>query len=198
MGFEMEYKLAVRDEAQLAEILSDPGVLSLCARWKEKKMKTVYYDTPSRSLSARKWMLRQRMEDDKSIICFKTPIQEHLRGEWEVCAPRIDDSVFRSLLMQGAPAEVQGLCSEGLLPVCGAEFVRKAALLRFPDGSIAELAGDHGILCGCKESLPFTELELELHSGSPAAMQSLVRALCERYHLAEQPLSKFARARELK
>ena len=81
MGFEMEYKLAVRDEAQLAEILSDPEVLSLCALRKEKKMKTVYYDTPSRSLSARKWMLRQRMEDDKSIICFKTPIQEHLRGE---------------------------------------------------------------------------------------------------------------------
>ena len=37
MGFEMEYKLAVRDEAQLAEILSDPGVLSLCARREEKK-----------------------------------------------------------------------------------------------------------------------------------------------------------------
>ena len=54
MGKELEFKLAVRDAAQLAEILADQEVAALCGPWREIKMETTYYDTPSRALSARK------------------------------------------------------------------------------------------------------------------------------------------------
>lgn len=198
MGQELEFKLAVRDPAQLAEILADHEVAALCGPWREIKMETTYYDTPSRALSTRKWMLRRRCENGSSVVCVKVPLEDHLRGEWEIAAACMNRETVQALVRSGAPAELPSLCAAGLVPVCGAAFLRRAALLRFPDGSSAELAGDHGVLRGSMQELPFTEVELELCGGSPAAMQVLAEALCRRYSLHEEPLSKFARARQLK
>ena len=86
MGQELEFKLAVRDPAQLAEILADHEVAALCGPWREIKMETTYYDTPSRALSTRKWMLRRRCENGSSVVCVKVPLEDHLRGEWEIAA----------------------------------------------------------------------------------------------------------------
>lgn len=198
MGTELEFKLAIREPTQLAEILTDQEVAALCGPWREIKMETTYFDTPSRALSARKWMLRRRSEGGRSVVCLKVPLEHHLRGEWEIAAACIDAGTLQGLAEAGAPAELLPLCAEGLIPVCGAEFLRRAAMLHFPDGSRAELAGDQGVLRGSVQKLPFTEVELELYGGSPAAMQALADELCRRYGLYEEPLSKFARAKRLK
>lgn len=198
MGKELEFKLAVGNPAQLVKILEDHEVAALCDPWREIKMETTYFDTPSRALSARRWMLRRRCENGCSVVCLKVPLEGHLRSEWEIAASCINAGTLQHLADAGAPAELLSLCNEGLLPVCGAKFLRRAAMLHFPDGSRAELAGDHGVLLGNTQELPFTEVELELYGGSPAAMQALVEALCRRYGLYEEPLSKFARAKRLK
>lgn len=198
MGQELEIKLAVANEAQLAAILSDTEIGSLAANWTERRMKTTYYDTPPRSLSAQKWMLRQRMEGDRSVVCFKMPLGAHLRGEWETEASAPDRAALDALVQKGAPEALPALCAEGLVSVCGAEFLRRSAMLHFPDGSRAELAADRGILRGQQEQLPFSELELELYGGAPEAMLALAQALMRRYKLLEESQSKFARARALK
>ncbi len=198
MGQELEFKLAVKDSAQLAEILAGREVAALCGPWREIRMETTYFDTPSRALSARKWMLRCRRENNNRVVCLKVPMENHLRGEWELPALCINAEVLGRLVQSGAPEALPSLCEEGLVPVCGAEFLRRAAMLHFPDGSTAELAGDSGLLYGSAQKLPFTELELELYGGSSAAMKALADVLCLHYGLHEESLSKFARARQLR
>lgn len=201
MGKELEYKLLVPDEACLRQLLHDAEIAAMAeGPWREMPMKTTYFDSPDRRFGTRHWTLRRRLEDGRSVVCVKTPhAQAHTRGEWQVSAERPDETAVEALLQAGAPRELLLLYGAGdILPVCGAEFVRTCVMLRFSDGSRAELALDKGVLFGQAERLPFTELELELYEGAPAQMTALAGTLCKRYGLCEQPRSKFARARELK
>lgn len=200
MGKELEYKLHIDSPTLLTQILADEHLAAYCVgTWRETEMKTTYYDTPNRAFSARKWTFRHRREGDVDVLCVKTPLPEaHTRGEFEIEARRFDENALERLLLAGAPKELCLLLAEGEPEaICGAEFTRRSVLLRFSDGSTAELAGDNGRLLGIREVLPFTELELELKSGEPTQMLQLVRYLCRRYSLHEEPLSKFARAKRL-
>ena len=201
MGKELEYKLHIADEKTLAAILADATIAALRqGDWQERQMKTAYYDAADRRFSARKWTFRHRMEGGKSIVCVKTPTEDfHTRGEWQVEADGIDLRAVEALLLAGAPKELVYLYGAGdVAPFCGAEFIRKSCMLRFADGSLAELAGDCGILHGETEKVPFTELELELYEGNSDEMLAFVGYLKAQYALSEQPLSKIARAMKLK
>ena len=201
MGKELEYKLYVEDEATLLRILADEEVCSLSnSPLQETNMKTTYFDSADRRFSSRHWTLRHRQEGSLSILCIKTPMNEpHVRGEWEIEADDLNEANVTKLVEAGAPAELLALYAKGgVQPLCGAEFLRRHMMLRFSDGSEAELAGDRGILHGKKTAANFCELELELYSGALDETLALVKRLCERYGLQEQPLSKFARARSLK
>lgn len=201
MGKELEYKLYVFDETTLRAILSDPQIEALrCGDWQERKMKTTYYDSADRRFVSHLWTFRRRIEGDQSIVCVKTPTEDaHTRGEWQVEAAEISAESVEALLLAGAPRMLLYLYGEGdVAPICGAEFTRRSCMLRFADGSLAELAGDHGILHGETEELPFTELELELYEGNPGKMLELVDDLKAQYSLREQPKSKIARAMKLK
>lgn len=201
MGKELEYKLSIKNADILNDILADAEIATLLdGEWQQTPMKTTYYDTPERRLSANRFTLRQRFEGETSIVCLKTPLKEsHARGEWQVEAERIDESVIEQLLSLGAPMKLLALYSSGTVsPTCGAEFLRRHALLHFADGSVAEIAGDCGFLHGQSEQLNFVELELELLQGEKDEMLRLVQRLCVRYGLREEPMSKYARARLLK
>lgn len=201
MGKELEYKLHVENEAALLRILADEELRSLVnSAWQETQMKTTYFDAADRRFSSRHWTLRHRQEGAHSILCIKTPLDEpHARGEWEIEADGLSEGNIARLVELGAPVELKSLYSkDDVAPLCGAEFLRRHVMLRFPDGSEAELAGDFGILHGKKTATALCELELELYSGAPVETIALVKRLCERYNLREQPLSKFARARSLK
>lgn len=201
MGKELEYKLHIDSPDALERVLAD-AVLDAFGEgeWQETVMKTTYFDGADRRFSARKWTLRHRFEGGESIVCLKTPQPEaHTRGEWQVGAETVNDASIEALLTVGAPQELRELYAAGTVePVCGAEFIRKHRMLRFSDGSRAELAGDCGALRGPTQTLPFTELELELYEGAPDAMLAQVQRLCEVYGLHAEPLSKSARARRLK
>ena len=198
MAKELEYKLAVKDAAQLEEILSDATILRLCKEpWQTTPMKTTYYDTEDHRYGAKKWTIRQRQEGERSVVCIKTPGgEENLRNEWETEAAMPDPVTLERMVEAGAPTEI--LQGGPLQAVCGAEFLRRHTLLGFKDGSCAEIAGDSGTLYGKTERLFFTELELELKSGTPEQMRQLVQSLCQRFGLKEELRSKVARATALK
>ena len=129
MGTELEWKY------DLPEALPDGDLLS----WKPLRrrmvgmprlwrMRTTYYDTPDRALSARGITLRRRLENNLSVICAKAPLpgaaDPHARGEWEL-AGSDPAATLPALVRLGAPPELTELGCP--VPVCGAAALTTAA-----------------------------------------------------------------------
>ncbi len=200
MALELEYKLQLPSEERMEELLSAPEIHALLeAPFRELPMETTYYDNDVRLFSHLHWTLRHRMEGEESVVCLKTPGSlSHSRNEWQISAPAMDQEAVRALVAQGAPHEVAEFFEHStFVPICGAKFLRRCAMLTFSDGSRAEIAIDNGQVFGPKGALPILELELELYEGKADEMTRFTELLCKTYELKEQPYSKFARARSL-
>ena len=181
MGKETEYKLAVGDLQLLDCILCSRMVMEkLCAPYAYIRMRTTYYDTEDGFLAQRRWMLRLRTEDARSVVTMKTP-----------------DEALPKLAALGAPQEIAALQPDALAPICGASFTRITAELRLSENTSCMICGDVGDLTGGGRTALLCELELELKQGSEEALSAFARALMDTYHLSEQPLSKLQRARAL-
>ena len=158
-------------------------------------METTYYDTPDGTFCALHWTLRRRMENEKSICTLKTPAGGLLRGEWETECSNIVDAI-PALLTLGAPKEFAIYAAQGLVESCGAKFTRLAGLME-AEGCTVELALDEGILTGGGRELPFTEVEVELKTGSEEAAAAFAARLAEEFGLKPEYRSKVARAQAL-
>ena len=158
-------------------------------------METTYYDNAAGDFGRLKWTFRRRMENEKSICTLKTPMAGHGRAEFETECGDILAAV-PLLVEQGAPKELLMLVSQGVVPSCGAKFLRLAGLLEIPGGAV-ELALDEGVLLGGGKDLPFVEVEVELKEGSEAAATAFAKALAAEYGLKPERKSKVARARQL-
>lgn len=198
MATEFEIKYAIDDLLMLDCILCDAHITQhMQQRYENIRMQTTYYDTPEGELSARRWTLRLRRENDRHVITLKTPAEGYARGEFE-CEGEYLDEAAEALLAAGAPKEIETfLAGEQLAPVCGAEFVRITAPLTLEDGTRCAICGDIGTLSGGTKKAQLCELELELISGERELLLRFARALAEKYRLREESESKFARARAL-
>lgn len=189
MGAEYELKYRANDASQAAAKEKYPG------HWEAITMQTTYFDTPSGSLSAKKYMLRTRQENGVSICTLKTSGKGNARGEWEVKCGDITAAV-PMLCKLSCPGDLAVLAAEGLIPICGAAFTRQAQLLEFPDFT-AELALDKGILFSGEKKLPLCEIEIELKSGSKDALDAFAADFAAKHGLVAEEKSKFARALSL-
>ena len=161
---------------------------------KEIQMETVYYDTPSRALSSRRYTLRRRLENGVSVCTLKIPAGD-ARNEWETENVFIENAIPQ-LISMGAPAELQELVKEGLYPICGAKFTRLAKTIPLTD-AVAELVLDHGYLFAGDRKAPLCEMELELKSGDKGCFDRYVQEIVKEFSLQEEPESKFSRALRL-
>ena len=186
MGAEYELKFRA-DEETLSSVFT-----TFPARWQTIAMETTYYDTPSHALSDRRWTLRRRMENDRSVCTLKTPGSGLERGEWEVNCDTIEASISE-LCKLGAPVELKTLCAEGLVVSCGARFTRRAGMFTLRDCAF-ELALDSGVLLGGGKEIPLYELEAEHKEGSRESMERFAQELASLYGLQSEEESKFARA----
>ena len=201
MGKEWELKYRVDDLQLLDCILCDARVRSrMTEDFRYIRMETCYYDLPDGTLAKRGWTLRVRQENERTVVTCKTPagggVTGKLRNEWECEAKELKEGLAE-LVRLGAPEELAALDPDGLDVSCGAQFTRIAALLRLSEDTTAELCGDVGELLRAGRRAPLCELEIELKSGSASALLAFAAELNETYHLPEQPLSKFARAKAL-
>lgn len=189
MGIEFELKYRAEDKilSQLRTHIAGPEVCY--------QMQTTYYDTPEGLFSARKWTLRRRMENERSVCTLKTPAQGNGRQEWEVECDNIEGAID-VLCKLGCPEELRTLAGHGLQPICGAKFTRVAKTVSFA-GAVLEVAMDSGILSGGGRQIPLCELEVELKSGPEAACVTYAKLLAERFSLKPEPQSKFRRALSL-
>ena len=197
MATEFEIKLRAAGTQQLSEILKAPEVTARAqGKLREIHMKTCYYDTEDGALSARRWMLRQRQENERSVITMKTPGEGYARGEWE-CEGASPEEAVETLIRKGAPEALRDLVRPGLTMVCGAEFIRLTQPLRLSGETVCEICADGGVLLGGRRREPLCELELELTRGSGAQMLAFARELSKKFGLTEEQKSKFVRARRL-
>ena len=189
MGIEFELKYRATEDA-LCQLRRE-----LVGTEQEFQMETTYYDTPEGHFSARKWTLRRRMENERSICTLKTPGTGLDRREWEV---ECDDiaAALPMLCKLGSPEELFVLARCGLQPICGARFTRVAKTILFENATL-EVAMDQGVLMGGGKEIPLLEAEVELKEGSREACLAFGQYLARTYGLVAEPLSKFRRALDL-
>lgn len=185
MATEYEWKFCTTPAqlAAIAAVFPEDGI--------KIAMETTYYDTPTGALSARRYTLRQRLENKESVCTLKTPAG-NARSEFEVRCEDIHEAVaeFPGL---GCPTDFLQLVQEGIAPICGAKFTRIAKTIVMPDGTV-ELALDEGILIGGGREIPLCEVEVELKSGDGRFCDIFAKTLATRFALKQETKSKFRRA----
>ena len=188
MGREFELKYQATPET-IAAIQAKFGAFNPIS------METTYFDTADLALRKRKWTLRRRLENGKSVCTVKTPLPDGSRGEWETENADLAAGA-EALCAMGAPKEILDYVNQGVTPFCGAKFTRLAKTMELPGGSV-ELALDEGVLLGGGQEKPFSEVEVELKSGGDDLVKAFAGALEKEFNLTEQPKSKLARAMAL-
>jgi len=186
MGAEYELKFRATSACQAELLAAYPD------HWQTITMQTTYYDTPSGSLSAKRYTLRRRLENGVSVCTLKTPGDGMERGEWEVESDCITTAVSE-LCKLDVPADLAELCAEDLVSICGAAFTRFTYQLTFADFT-AELALDKGLLFSGSKETPLCEVEIELKSGSRERLDAFAEVFAAEYGLVPEEKSKFARA----
>ncbi len=185
--FELKYKATPQQLKALRE--------SLAGEDKIYQMQTAYYDTPTGQLSARRYTLRRRMENEISVCTFKMPTDGIGRREWEAECDNIEAGVLE-LCKLGAPTELQTLAAEGLVNICGARFTRVAKTVALGE-CIVEVAMDEGVLLGGNRQTPLCEMEVELKQGDQATCLTFAKMLEEKFGFVPEEKSKFRRALDL-
>jgi inorganic triphosphatase YgiF len=197
LGSEIELKLLV-DADRVADF-NAASIIATNARNKgtRKHLKSIYYDTPERTLRRNGLSLRVRQSGARFVQTVKAesggdPLR---RGEWEASVPSIAPDV--GLAIPFIPAKLRSdLERHQLEAVFTADIHRHARIVDLPSGAV-EVAFDHGFLKSGDRSLPVTEIELELKGGSASAIYELALRLAEHGPLRPSIRSKAARGFDL-
>ena len=186
MAIEFELKYCADEPSQEAIFAAYPGT------YQTYEMETTYYDAMDGGLSERHITLRRRFENGRSVCTVKTPVSGFGRGEWECECDRIETAIDR-LVALGASRELLILTAQGVKPICGAKFTRRALTLEFR-GAELELALDRGVLLGGGKEIPLCEVEVELKSGEPEDAVAFAEDMAKDFGLRPEHKSKFRRA----
>lgn len=196
---EIELKLLIRP--QDAAILREHPLLQQYAAGpaRELHMADTYFDTARHQLREAGAGLRVRRVGDEFIQTLKAggdaSVGLHRRYEWEsrVAGEQPDLAALREMVDRKAPwsklLRASSIASS-LAPVFQSKVTRTVWDLRLPDGDRIEFALDLGKLeCG-DETVPVSEMELELVSGNAIHLFDLALALHERIPMRIGTLSK--------
>ena len=194
---EIELKLLV-DADRIAHFNAAP-VIAINARNKgtRKRLKSVYYDTPERTLRRNGLSLRVRQSGARFVQTVKTDaVDDPLRrGEWEASVPSLAPDL--TLAMPFIPEKLRGhLEAQPLETVFTGDVHRHARLIDLPSGTV-EIAFDQGVLTAADRSQRVSEIELELKSGSASAVYEIALRLAEHGDVKPSIRTKSARGFDL-
>ncbi|WP_027582923.1 CYTH and CHAD domain-containing protein [Bradyrhizobium sp. Ai1a-2] len=196
-GSEIELKLLV-DADRMADFNAAP-IIATNARNKgtRKHLKSVYYDTPERTLRRNGLSLRVRQTGARFVQTVKAEFTDDplRRGEWEANVPSILPDVDLAMPFI-APKLRADLKRHQLEAVFTADIHRHARIVELPSGTI-EVAFDQGSLKSGDQSMPVSEIELELKAGSASAIYDLALRLADYGSVRPTIRSKSARGFEL-
>jgi inorganic triphosphatase YgiF len=177
---ETELKLSLRQQ-DVPALLALP---LLTASAKVQRLLNTYFDTPALDLKQRRMAVRERLAGDQWLLTVKTAGKSKdglsRRQEWE--APTTQGALDFAALVDDAElaASLMALSAE-LKPLFRTDFERHSWVLMHDSASI-EVALDQGHITvpGTALSEGILELELELLSGTEAALHALADALRHR------------------
>lgn len=196
---EIELKYRMKDGIG-AGILDDEMVASISDRNREVlDMDSTYYDTEDRRLSQDGIALRVRRENENYMATLKWSgeSEDGLHRRQEINIPLgeqfsrpVTAAIFEQSEMYDRLMELTG--GAQLTGFLKTRFVRKQE--RLDSGTfICMISVDEGrTLAGGREE-PFSELEIELYSGSESDMKAFGRRLAEKFGLEPENTSKYAR-----
>lgn len=194
---EIEVKFSPADAGCFQAMLADRALSRPAAPLLRLEMKTIYYDDPAHILSAHGWTLRLRWENGRGVCTFKGRASGLFRLELETAAETVEEGAKRLALLPELPPQARtALRAERFLPVCGASFVRQVQKRQTEELTFF-LSWDEGWLFRGEHSVPFTEAELELCSGTEQALSTLAEEYRRRFGLIVCGRSKQQRAMAL-
>ena len=185
-GREIELKFLLDAEGARAVLAALPGEAAV------KDLHATYFDTPDHWLSRNGFGLRVRRSGDKRIQTLKSAADEDGgRDEWEwpveTDAP---DLALIATTPAALPAETE------LVPLFTV-VSRRRVLMVEQAGSVIELVIDQGEVRAAGRAEPLFELELELVSGNPAALDALAERLAAVAPLTPSTVTKAERGYRL-
>lgn len=181
---EIELKLHAAS-ADLARVAMLPGLLAIAdGPAATQRLRTAYFDTPDLKLAANGVALRVRQEGDRFVQTLKTvnsaspgdsaAVAVRREWDWIVAGEAVDVGAL-------ADPSVAGLVPAAALNALDCLFItdfRRTTLLLRPDPLTAvELAVDDGGIYAGGNSLPISEVELELKAGKVASLFDLALTL---------------------
>jgi inorganic triphosphatase YgiF len=185
MEIELKLLVAPADQRRLARL---PGLHELTVGpVRSEQMRNVYYDTPDLDLSGGGVALRLReivgrgrsrwVQTLKAAGKAAAGLHERQELEWPVASGVLDlAAIDASPLAHHFQRE---RVRTALKPAFATDFRRTHRLIRFADGTTAELAMDLGEIRAGRRRAGISEIELELREGDPARLFELAAKLGE-------------------
>jgi len=174
---ETELKLSLHQQ-DVSALLAHP---LLATSAKVQRLLNTYFDTPTLDLKQRRMAVRERLAGEQWLLTVKTAGKSEnglsRRQEWEApTTPGVLD--FAALVDDAELATSLMVLRDQLKPLFRTDFERRSWVLTHAGASI-EVALDLGHITvpGTALSENILELELELLSGSEAALHALADAL---------------------
>jgi len=194
---EIELKLIVPSD-RFADFNNAP-IIAANARNKgtRKHLKAVYYDTPKHALrrSGLSFRVRQSGARFTQTVKAESANDPLRRGEWEAAVPSMAPDI--ALALPFLPEKLRAdVARHPLEAVFTTDIRRHQRMVDLPSGTI-EIAFDQGHLTSGDRSLPVSEIELELKSGSPSAIWELALRLAEHGSVKPSIRTKSARGFDL-
>jgi triphosphatase len=179
---EFELKLIARPE-DLAALYDSPIIAEhACDRPSDRRLKTTYYDTTDQALHREGMALSVRREGRAFVQTLKAVTLDggpSRRREWEAPVPTM--APIPSMIADRLPEALHAaLAANGLLPIFTTTFRRRRRVLDIADASV-DVSFDEGAIEAGDHSVSVNEIELELKSGSPAALYELALLLLDQY-----------------
>jgi inorganic triphosphatase YgiF len=200
LEIELKYAIPGKDIAEI--IWRDADLIEMEEAGSREKLsfKAAYFDTENGILAANDIAFRVRQEGSRVIATLKWSGKNegplHTREEinvpidGEACLIMPDPTIFKE---SEIGRQLLGLIEgKQLISFVEVGFLRRR--IRVDTGnSIIEVSIDIGEIVADSGSLPIYELELELFSGKQDDLIDLGKKLANRYSLAPEELSKYAR-----
>lgn len=180
MATELELKLSMPSTAASRVLQSRAIAPFKQGRSRSARLLSTYFDTPDQVLAGHGAALRVRSVGRRWIQTLKTGGSSaggaSIRNEfeWPVPGAALDLVVLRESPLATLIPELD---LATLKPVFTTDFVRRAQQLRFPDGTLAELAIDQGAILAGNRSVPISEIEIELKDGDVQPLFGLAKEL---------------------
>ncbi|HEY2628507.1 MAG TPA: CHAD domain-containing protein [Usitatibacter sp.] len=197
-GTEIELKFDLAPEAR-AKLTAAAALAGVSPH--RTTMRSLYFDTPERTLARREMALRLRREGRRWVQTLKAGRSGtgglHQREEWEHTRP--EPTLDLTLLGETPLARMHDATQvrERLAPVFEVNFTRTAWIIAPEPGCKLEVALDTGEVASGERTTPICEVEIECIEGDPARAFDLAARLMKEVALHPSAISKAQRGYRL-